>query len=135
MNTKKCIGSAVLIMALQSCVFGWLGKVRAKANECCNFETKFNKVNFRCGDEKIIFLRISVASNTPNVAGRTFYEAEYIPPVNELIIPELPDSIKQTREIIIDVWKANQTIQDYRMEVTSGDWQSGNTVYSRYSYR
>ena len=111
---------------LQSC---WpINKIRAKANQCCNFSPTTNKLSFNCGKDSIIFMRISFA-------GKTFYEQEYIPPVKEILIPIIPDSIKINRKIRIDVWNSNQVIHDYSITITPIDWQVGKLIYSNYSYR
>jgi len=112
-----------------------LKKIRAKANECCNFNPIQNKVTLRCGDKKIIFIRISIGSINPNISGETFYEANFNPPINETILPTLPDSIKQKRTISIDIWNTNQVIHDYRIKVIPENWKSEKLLFAKYSYR
>jgi len=87
-----------------------------------------NKLSFNCGKDSILFIRISFAAST-------FYEAEYAPPVKEIIIPPIPDFVKSNRDIKIDIWNSNQVIWDYSIIVTPSDWQAGKLIYSHYSYR
>jgi hypothetical protein len=112
-----------------------LGKLRAKANECCNFNPMLNKLTLKCVNEKMVFVRVSIGSVRPGISGETFYEANFDPPLNEIILPSLPDSFKQLRTITIDIWNSNQTIYDYSIIVLPENWKSEKLVFAKYSYR
>ena len=109
--------------------------ISPKANQCCNFDPAQNKLVLKCGDASILFVRISVSSMREGVSGTEFFEKGFDPPVNEIILPDIPDSIKQTRDITIDIWESNQVIWDYSIRMTPEKWQSRKLVFARYSYR
>src|SRR5258705_10872118 len=73
----------------------------SKANQCCNFDPVKNKLVLNCGYARIIFIEISVSSMQEGVSGTTFFKQELDPPVNELVLPNIPDSIKNKRNITI----------------------------------
>jgi hypothetical protein len=112
-----------------------LGKIRAKANQCCNFNPMQNKLTLNCKNEKIVLVRVSTGSIQPDIAGETFYQARFDPPQNEIILPSLPDSVKELRTITIDIWNSNQTIYDYTLTVLPENWKSEKVIFAKYSYR
>ena len=126
----------IIIFCLPSCLlFNWVDNIRAKANQCCNFDPSSRVVNFNCGNEKIIFIRIVFASLQPNTSGVIFYESNFDPSTNQITIPKIQDTTKSSRSVIIYLWNANQVIHDYSIEVTPTDWTSGKLIYGHYSYR
>ena len=137
MNRRVAFYGTMIVLSLQtqSCFFNGRLSKREKANQCCSFDPVQNKLVLNCGNVKIIFIEISVSSMQEGVSGTTFYKQSVDPPVNELLFPNIPDSIKYTRNITIDIWNSNQVIYDYSIGVTPEDWKTGKLVYGHYSYR
>ena len=126
---------ALSLQAVQSCFSHERISKRKKANQCCNFDPQQNKLSLSCAAEKIIWVRIAWESGDPKSGGKIFFDSGFDPPVNEMIVPAIPDSIKNSKAIYMYLWNTSQVIYDYSLLVHPEDWKAGKLVYGHYSYR
>ena len=138
MNRRAAFYGTMIVLSLQtlqSCFFNERLSKRKKANQCCSFDPQQNKLAMNCASEKVIFVRIAWESGDPVSGGKIFFESGFNPSVNEIVVPAIPDSIKNSKTIYIYLWNASQVIYDYSLQVHPEDWKIGKVVYGRYSYR
>jgi hypothetical protein len=135
---QLCIISAIIIFLINmSCNSYILGGNKPILSKCCSFNPITLELQLTCETENIYFVKSFIVGASTNESYNMLWNFTKNCEIgtNKLIIPIPKDSLVRSKIVIIKVWKANQTIDDYLFQINPADWNTDKLLFGELSIR